>query len=61
MVVIDPRIAFGRPVIAQGGIATEVIHQRFIAGDSPKEIASDFEVSESIVLEALRFEQRLAA
>lgn len=61
VVVIDPRISFGRPVLTQGGVRTEVIQDRFLAGDSPSEMASDFDVSESVILEALRFEQRLAA
>lgn len=61
VVVIDPRVSFGRPVLAHGGVRTEVIHDRFIAGDSPGEMASDFGVDEAAILEALRFEQRLAA
>jgi uncharacterized protein (DUF433 family) len=59
--VIDPRVSFGRPVLAQGGVRTEVIQDRFIAGDSPREMAEDFGVNEAAILEALRFEQRLAA
>jgi uncharacterized protein (DUF433 family) len=60
-VVIDPKVSFGRPVLARGGVRTEVIQDRFIAGDSPREMAEDFGVDEAAILEALRFEQRLAA
>lgn len=60
-VVIDPKVSFGRPVLVQVGVRTEVIQDRFMAGDSPREMADDFGVDEAIILEALRFEQRLAA
>lgn len=61
VVAIDPRIAFGRPVVARARVATEVIADRFGAGDSPAEMAKDYGVGEEDILEALRYEQRLAA
>ena len=61
IVAIDPRIAFGRPVVAKARVATEVIADRFGAGDSPAEMAKDYGVEEEEILEALRYEQRLAA
>lgn len=61
VVMIDPRISFGRPVLARGGISTEVIQDRFLAGDSPEEMAADFGVPHADILEALRFEHRIAA
>lgn len=61
VVAIDPRIAFGRPVVARARVATEVIADRFGAGDSPAEMAQDYGVGEEEILEALRYEQRLAA
>jgi len=60
-VVIDPTLAFGRPVLANAGVTTAVIQDRFLAGDSPKEMADDYQVDESDIWEALRFEHRLAA
>ena len=60
-VVVDPRIAFGRPVLASAGVTTAVIHDRFLAGDSPSEMAGDYRVDEPEIWEALRFEHRLAA
>jgi uncharacterized protein (DUF433 family) len=60
-VLIDPMIAFGRPVLASARVRTEVIHDRFGAGDSPAEMAGDYGVSEAEILEALRYEQHLAA
>lgn len=60
-VVVDPTLAFGRPVLAHAGVTTAVIHDRFLAGDSPREMAEDYRVDEPDIWEALRFEQRLAA
>ncbi len=60
-VVVDPKLSFGRPVLARAGVATAVIQDRFLAGDSPHEMAQDYGVDEPEIWEALRFEQRLAA
>ena len=60
-VVVDPRLAFGRPVLASAGVTTSVIQDRFLAGDSPREMADDYSVDEPDIWEALRFEHRLAA
>ncbi|HND33242.1 MAG TPA: DUF433 domain-containing protein [Myxococcota bacterium] len=61
-VVIDPRISFGRPVVAGTGVPTEVVAGRFRAGESPAEIAEDFGILEEDVLESLRWEgQKQAA
>lgn len=60
-VVIDPRLAFGRPVISKVAVPTAIIVDRFRAGDSLAEMAGDYGVAEADIEEALRFEQRLAA
>ena len=60
-IVIDPRLSFGRPVLALAAVPTEVIVDRFCAGDSPAEMAKDYGVDKKDIEEALRFEQRLAA
>ena len=60
-VVVDPKLAFGRPVLANAGVTTAVIQDRFLAGDSPREMAEDYRVDEPDIWEAIRFEQRLAA
>lgn len=60
-IVIDPCLAFGRPVLSGSGVPTEVIVDRFRAGDSMDEMAEDYGVDEKEIEEALRFEQRLAA
>lgn len=60
-IVIDPRLSFGRPVLSGVAVPTEVIVDRFRAGDSVAEMAKDYGVDEKEIEEALRFEQRRAA
>jgi uncharacterized protein (DUF433 family) len=60
-IVIDPRLSFGRPVLSKAAIPTDVIVDRFHAGDSLTEMAKDYGVDEKDIEEALRFEQRRAA
>lgn len=60
-VVVDPARSFGRPALARVYVRTEVIEQRFRAGDTIAEMAGDYRVSEAEIEEALRFEHRRAA
>ena len=60
-IVIDPRLSFGRPVLSDVAVPTEVIVGRFRAGDTLVEMAKDYGVDEEEIEEALRFEQRRAA
>lgn len=60
-IVIDPRVSFGRPILTSAAIPTEIIADRFLAGDSPTEMAKDYRVEEKEIEEAIRFEQRRAA
>jgi uncharacterized protein (DUF433 family) len=60
-IVIDPRLSFGRPVLSTAAIPTDIIVDRFRAGDSLTEMAQDYGVDETEIEEALRFEQRRAA
>ena len=63
-VVIDPHLAFGRPALAKAGVTTQVIADRFVAGDDPAEMAGDYRVAIADIWEAIRFElgpQRRAA
>ena len=60
-VVVDPLLAFGRPVLANAGVRTAVIQDRFLAGDSPADMAEDYRVDEPDIWEAIRFEHQLAA
>jgi uncharacterized protein (DUF433 family) len=58
LVVIDPRIAFGRMVIVDSGIPTDIIAERFHAGDSPAQLAYDYECELEKIEEAIRCETR---
>lgn len=53
---ISPSVAFGRPVLAGTGIATDVIAGRFRARDSISDLAEEYGVSTSIVEDAIRWE-----
>ena len=53
-VMIDPRIAFGDPMVS--GLPTWVIRGRYNAGETIPEIEDDFQISESAIRDALRFE-----
>lgn len=57
-VVIDPRIAFGRMVIADTGIPTDIVVERFFAGDSYLQLAHDYNCDIEKIEEAIRCESR---
>ncbi len=61
IVVIDPQIAAGRPVISGTGLATDVLAERYKAGESVKELARDYEREEEEIEEAIRCELQIAA
>ncbi len=53
--MIDPRISFGKPVIATKAIQTSVVADRFNAGESVSDIATDYDIEVSDVEEAIRY------
>lgn len=55
-IVIDPRVSFGRPVLAGTGIPTTIIAERYKAGESIAEIAEDYHRQPSEIEEAVRCE-----
>ncbi len=61
MVVMDPSLSAGRPVIAGTGLATEIIAERYKAGDSIRELAKDYERKPAEIEEAIRCELKTAA
>ena len=60
-IFIDPDYGHGFPVIKDSGVRTEIILERFQAGDLHNQIAKDFNVSEIDVERALQFELNRAA
>jgi uncharacterized protein (DUF433 family) len=61
LVVIDPRVSGGRPVISGTGLATEVIAERYKAGETIEDLALDYDRPETEIQEALRCEIQAAA
>lgn len=56
-VAIDPRYEFGWPMVPSGAIRTDLLAERWEAGERMVAIAQDFGVSEDEVEDALRYEQ----
>ncbi len=56
VVVMNPAISFGRPVIEGTGIPVSSIYERYKAGDSIAELAQDFRLGTSAIEEAIRCE-----
>lgn len=56
IVVIDPRVAFGRLVISGTGIPTQIIAERYYAGDSIDDLADDYNCDRQTIEEAIRCE-----
>lgn len=60
-VIVDPRIGFGLPLLANGGARVEDLVDRFQAGDSVSEIAGDFGVPADQVEDVIRVATKAAA
>lgn len=56
-IVIDPRIAFGRPVVARKGISTSTIAERVDAGESVDGIAADYDLGPAEIEQAIVYER----
>ena len=61
MVVIDPTLSAGRSVITGTRLATEVIAERYKAGETVAELVKDYDREEAEIEEAIRCELRAAA
>jgi uncharacterized protein (DUF433 family) len=60
-VVVDPRRAFGRPVIEGTNLTTEAVMSLLRGGDTEEDIAEAFQVDLAAILAARLFEQKKAA
>jgi uncharacterized protein (DUF433 family) len=61
IIALDPRVRFGRPVIAGTSIPTTEIAERFAAGDSIVQIADEYGRPAKEIEEAIRCEFQLDA
>ena len=59
LVLIDPRISFGKPVLVGVGVPTAVIADRNDAGESIGELARDYGCEASIIRQAIDYERTL--
>lgn len=60
-VVVDPAVSFGRPVLEGTGIPTEILAQRYKAGDSYEQLVEDYGRPKEEIEEAIRYELLKAA
>lgn len=56
-VTVDPRVAFGRPVITGTGISTAVLASFVRAGEQIADVAEDYDLSQEQVEAAVTFEE----
>jgi uncharacterized protein (DUF433 family) len=56
VVVIDPYVSFGKPVLTGTGIPTAIVTERYKAGESMDELADDYGLPRLQIEEALRYE-----
>jgi uncharacterized protein (DUF433 family) len=61
VVMIDPRVSFGRPVLAGTGIRTGLIAERYKAGESMDDLALDYGRARAEIEEAVRCELAIQA
>jgi uncharacterized protein (DUF433 family)/DNA-binding transcriptional MerR regulator len=60
-VVVDPALSFGRPIVREGGVPTEVLSDAVKADGTAERVARLYEIPVAAVRQALAFEQKLAA
>jgi uncharacterized protein (DUF433 family) len=54
---IDPKIAFGRPVLTKAGVSTAAITDRIDANEDPADIAADYDLTVEDIEQAVLFER----
>ena len=57
VIVIDPYISFGRPVIQRKGISTAIIADRIDAGESVENLTEDYNLDSWEIEEAIIYER----
>ena len=54
IVAVDPRIAFGQPILASTRVPVEVVFERFRAGDTIAHLAEDYRVEPARIEDLVR-------
>ncbi|MBP6507907.1 MAG: DUF433 domain-containing protein [Opitutaceae bacterium] len=60
-IMIDPTIAFGKPCLQRLGVKTEIIADRFLAGEPIEDLIADYGAEPEEIQEAIRWSTRKAA
>ena len=61
-ILLDPALQFGTPIVAHAGIPTDTIYSSYIAeGRDQEMVARVFDITPKMVIDAVEFEERLAA
>jgi uncharacterized protein (DUF433 family) len=60
VVMMDPRVQYGRPVLVRSGIPTAVVAERYKAGESIQDLATDYGREPREIEEAIRCELHVA-
>lgn len=53
VIAIDPKIAFGRPIVRRAGVSTAAIVDRLDAGETVAELAEDYDLSPAEIEQAV--------
>jgi len=61
LIMMNPAVAFGKPVITGTGISTALVASRFHARESIRDLAEEYNRSEKEIEEAIRWESKLLA
>lgn len=56
-IAIDPRVAFGRPIVERAGISTDAIARRLDAGETVDALADDYELTTGEIEQAAVYER----
>lgn len=56
-IAIDPKIAFGRPIVARAGVSTAAIADRIDAKEPAADVAADYELTAEEVEQAVLYER----
>jgi uncharacterized protein (DUF433 family) len=56
-IAIDPRIAFGRPVVLRRGVSTSAIAERIDVGETVEEVAADYDLIPAEIEQAVVYER----
>ncbi|HEX7181789.1 MAG TPA: DUF433 domain-containing protein [Thermoanaerobaculia bacterium] len=60
LILIDPEVSFGRPIVASKGVRTAVITGRIDAGEDPQDVAQDYGLEPEELEAAISYERAAA-